>query len=49
MSEEDLVRAAASEMDAGDAYEALQADPDHDPDEPEPQARARARGFRASD
>ena len=49
MTEEDLVRAATAEMDAGDAYEALQADPDHDPDEPERQARARARGFRASD
>ena len=49
MTEEDLIRATAAELDAGDAYEALQADPDHDPDEPEPQGRARARGFRASD
>ena len=49
MTEEDLIRATAAELDDGDAYEALQADPDHDPDDPEPQARARARGFRASD
>jgi len=49
MTEEDLIRAATAEMEAGDAYEAMQADPDHDPDEPESQARAKARGFRASD
>ena len=49
MTEEDLVRATAAELDAGDAYESLQADLDHDPDDPEPQVRARARGFRASD
>jgi len=49
MTEEDLIRATAAELDDGDAYEALQADLDHDPDDPEPQARARARAFRASD
>ena len=49
MTEEDLIRATTAELDSGDAYEALQADPDHDLDEPDPQARARARGFRATD
>ncbi|OSX74108.1 hypothetical protein BU14_0307s0010 [Porphyra umbilicalis] len=49
LSEEDLIRAAKAEFDAGDAYEAARADPDHDPEEPEPQGRARGRGFRAAD
>jgi len=48
MTEEDLIRATTAELDSGDAYEALQADPEHEPDAPEPQARARARGLRAS-
>jgi len=49
LSEEDVIRAAEAELDAGDAYEAARADPDHDPEEPEPQGRARGRGFRAAD
>jgi len=46
---EELIRAAEAELDAGVAYEAVQTDPDHDPEEPEPQGRSRARGFRSSD
>ena len=49
LSDEELIRAAEAEIDAGDAYEGVRADPDHDPEEPEPQGRSRARGFRASD
>jgi len=49
LSEEDIIRAAGAEIDAGDAYEAVRADPNHDPEEPEPQGSARGRGFRAAD
>jgi len=49
LSEEDVIRAAEAELDAGDAYEAARANPDHDPEEPEPQGRARGRGFHAAD
>jgi len=36
MKEEDLIRATTAQLDAGDAYGALQVDPDHDPNKPEP-------------
>jgi len=49
LSEEDIIRAAGADFDAGDAYEAVRADPNHDPEEPEPQGSARGRGFRAAD
>ena len=47
--DEELIRAAEAELDAGDAYETVQAHPDHDPEKSEPQGRSRARGFRSSD